>query len=238
MSKVWQIAVREFVATVFTKGFVIGLLVFPTIVALGVAGFGPRLFGDRDFSVAGQIAIIDPTGQVLPELRTVVTTGRSDGAVAESSSAHARATARRRARRTAASKIEIMRIDGKDTGVALGCEEASGKGIKAAGVPANAPKKADLEKAAAPWPLPRRLPRLPRRRRPRRLPRLPRRRPRRLPRLPRRPRRAAEARAAREREAHEPPRLSAAIIRRENERSCLTPPSLRRVRRSRGGAAW
>ena len=82
MSKVWLIAVREFVATVFTKAFIIGLLVFPTIVALGVV-FGPRLFGDRDFSVAGQIAIVDPTGVVLPELRTVVTTGRSDNAVAE-----------------------------------------------------------------------------------------------------------------------------------------------------------
>jgi len=82
MSKVWQIAAREFVATVFTKAFIIGLLIFPTIAALTVA-FGPRLFGNRDFSVTGQIAIIDPTGAVLPELRTVVTTGRSDTAVAE-----------------------------------------------------------------------------------------------------------------------------------------------------------
>jgi ABC-2 type transport system permease protein len=82
MSKVWQIAVREFVATVFTKAFIIGLLIFPTIGALTVA-FGPRIFGNRDFSVTGQIAIIDPTGVVLPELRTVVTTGRSDTAVAE-----------------------------------------------------------------------------------------------------------------------------------------------------------
>ena len=82
MNKVWQIAAREFIATVFTKAFIIGLLVFPTIVALGVV-FGPRLFGDRDFTVAGQIAIVDPTGVVLPELRTVVTTGRSDDAVAD-----------------------------------------------------------------------------------------------------------------------------------------------------------
>ena len=82
MNKVWQIASREFVATVFTKAFIIGLLIFPTIVAIGLA-FGPRLFGSRDFSVAGQIAIIDPTGVVLPELRTVLTTGRSDAAVAE-----------------------------------------------------------------------------------------------------------------------------------------------------------
>ena len=82
MNKIWQIASREFVATVFTKAFIVGLLIFPTIVAIGIV-FGPRLFGNRDFSVAGQIAIIDPTGAVLPELRTVVTTGRSDAAVAE-----------------------------------------------------------------------------------------------------------------------------------------------------------
>ena len=69
MSKVWLIAVREFVATVFTKAFIIGLLIFPTIVALMVV-FGPRLFGNRDFSVEGQIAIVDPTGVVLPRVAT------------------------------------------------------------------------------------------------------------------------------------------------------------------------
>ena len=53
MNKVWQIAVREFVATVFTKGFIIGLLVFPTIAALMVV-FGPRLFGNRDITVEGR----------------------------------------------------------------------------------------------------------------------------------------------------------------------------------------
>ena len=53
MSKVWQIAVREFVATVFTKAFIIGLLIFPTIVGARWSLFGPRLFGDRNFTVAG-----------------------------------------------------------------------------------------------------------------------------------------------------------------------------------------
>ncbi len=53
MNKVWQIAVREFVATVFTKGFIIGLLIFPTIGALMVV-FGPRLFGNRNLTVEGR----------------------------------------------------------------------------------------------------------------------------------------------------------------------------------------
>jgi len=44
-------------------------------------------------------------------------------------------------------EFAIMRIDGKDTGAKLGCAEAEKKGIKPKGVPATAPKKADIEKA-------------------------------------------------------------------------------------------
>ena len=75
MSKVLQIAAREFVATVFTKAFIIGLLVFPAMI--GVASLvGPRLFGsDRNFAIAGQLAVVDPTSEVTPELRTALTKG-------------------------------------------------------------------------------------------------------------------------------------------------------------------
>jgi ABC-type Na+ efflux pump permease subunit len=75
MSKVLQIASREFVATVFTKAFIIGLLVLP--IMLGVfALIGPKLFGpDRNFAIAGQLAIVDPTGKVAPELRDALTKG-------------------------------------------------------------------------------------------------------------------------------------------------------------------
>jgi ABC-type Na+ efflux pump permease subunit len=75
MSKVLQIARREFVETVFTKAFVIGLLVLP--VMLGVfALIGPKLFGpDRNFAIAGDLAVVDPTGKVLPELRDALTQG-------------------------------------------------------------------------------------------------------------------------------------------------------------------
>ncbi len=82
MNKVWQIAVREFVATVFTKAFIIGLLIFPTIAALMVA-FGPRLFGNRDLTFEGEIAVVDPTGVVLPRVRDAVTARRSPVAVSE-----------------------------------------------------------------------------------------------------------------------------------------------------------
>jgi ABC-type Na+ efflux pump permease subunit len=73
--KVLQIAVREFVATVYTKAFIIGLLVFPAIVGV-MALVGPKLFGpDRNFAIAGQLAVVDPTGEVIPELRGSLTKG-------------------------------------------------------------------------------------------------------------------------------------------------------------------
>lgn len=71
MKKVLQIAAREFVATVFTKAFVIGLMVLPALIAFFVL-LGPRLFADRGFKVEGQVAVIDPTGLVIPELKTAV----------------------------------------------------------------------------------------------------------------------------------------------------------------------
>jgi len=74
MNKVLQIAQREFVATVFTKAFIIGLLVLPAMIAIGIV-VGPRLFIDRDFAVEGELAVIDPTGVVNSELRDASTAG-------------------------------------------------------------------------------------------------------------------------------------------------------------------
>jgi ABC-type Na+ efflux pump permease subunit len=78
VSKVWQIAAREFVATVFTKAFIIGLLVLPVMIAV-FALIGPRLFGATDFSVKGEVAVIDSTNLVLPELRAGLAEGTSAG---------------------------------------------------------------------------------------------------------------------------------------------------------------
>ncbi len=83
MSKILQIAAREFVATVFTKGFIIGLLVLPTMVAVGTL-LGPRLFGaDRNFAVAGQLAVVDATGEVAGELRAALTQGTPTAAITD-----------------------------------------------------------------------------------------------------------------------------------------------------------
>ncbi len=82
MSKVFRIAAREFVATVFTKGFIIGLLIVPVLGGVG-AIVGPRLVGDRALSVEGEIAIVDPTGAVLPRVRDAMAARSSPAAVSE-----------------------------------------------------------------------------------------------------------------------------------------------------------
>jgi ABC-2 type transport system permease protein len=71
MKKIRQIAWREFVATVSTKAFIIGLLFMPALILVGIT-VGPRLFNQRNFRVQGEVAIVDPTGLVIPELRTTL----------------------------------------------------------------------------------------------------------------------------------------------------------------------
>jgi len=82
MSKILRIAGREFVATVFTKAFVIGLLIVPAVGIL-LALVMPRVFGDRNLTVEGELAVIDPTGAVLPHVRAAISERRSPVAVTE-----------------------------------------------------------------------------------------------------------------------------------------------------------
>jgi ABC-type Na+ efflux pump permease subunit len=82
MRKVAHIAAREFVATVATKGFLVGLLLMPAVI-MTLAIASPRLFSQRNFLVQGQIAIVDPTGAVTNELRTAVDPGTIEARRAE-----------------------------------------------------------------------------------------------------------------------------------------------------------
>jgi len=68
MNNIFLIAKREFIATVATRAFVIGLFILPVMIGL-FALIGPRLFNTDNFQLKGELAVIDPTGQVLPELR-------------------------------------------------------------------------------------------------------------------------------------------------------------------------
>ncbi len=64
MNKILHIALREFLATAATKGFIIGIGLTPLIILVAV--FGMRTLLDDDAPrVEGEVAIIDPTGEVF-----------------------------------------------------------------------------------------------------------------------------------------------------------------------------
>jgi ABC-type Na+ efflux pump permease subunit len=71
MNKVLAVAAREFIATVATRGFLIGGLLMPLFFALVIFAV-PRLYNPRDFRAAGQVAVIDHTGNVTAALESVV----------------------------------------------------------------------------------------------------------------------------------------------------------------------
>jgi len=72
MKKIGLIAQREFLATVANRGFVIGLLIMPAIIAVA-AFIGPRLMNASSPQVRGTVAVVDRTGRVAPELTEVLT---------------------------------------------------------------------------------------------------------------------------------------------------------------------
>lgn len=67
MKKVMWVARREFIATVVTKGFIIGVLILPLTIAV-LAVVMPRMMDERAPRVVGTLAVVDPTGEVLPRL--------------------------------------------------------------------------------------------------------------------------------------------------------------------------
>ena len=72
MNKILLIAQRDFLTTVSNKGFLFGLFILPLLIGVAVL-FGPRLLSaSRSPQVTGRVAVIDPTGQVLPELRSTL----------------------------------------------------------------------------------------------------------------------------------------------------------------------
>jgi len=68
MKRIFVIAMREFMATVTSRAFIIGLLIVPVMIGL-LAVLAPRLFNPQNFRIRGELAVIDPTGVVAPELR-------------------------------------------------------------------------------------------------------------------------------------------------------------------------
>jgi ABC-2 type transport system permease protein len=74
VKRIALIAARDIVATVANRGFVVGLLIMPVLIALVVAVM-PRLMSARTPQVRGDLAVLDPTGRVAAELRRTLDPG-------------------------------------------------------------------------------------------------------------------------------------------------------------------
>ena len=69
MTRIFWIAWREFVATVSTKGFIIGILIPPTLIG-GMIVVMPILLKKTLPKVEGELAVVDPTGEVIDRVAT------------------------------------------------------------------------------------------------------------------------------------------------------------------------
>jgi ABC-2 type transport system permease protein len=69
--KVIEIAVREFVATVATKGFIIGVLVLPAVIGVLILLL-PVLMHEEPPKIEGEIGVIDPTGEIAERLEDLL----------------------------------------------------------------------------------------------------------------------------------------------------------------------
>jgi ABC-2 type transport system permease protein len=67
--RILLVAQREFIATVSTKAFIIGLLIMPLMLGI-VAIVFPRMLNPRNFQTRGEVAVIDPSGRALAEIKT------------------------------------------------------------------------------------------------------------------------------------------------------------------------
>ncbi len=67
MRKTLHVMVREFIATVSTKGFIFGILLTPILI-LGAVTLMPLLMSKTGPRVSGHLAIIDQTGLVAPKV--------------------------------------------------------------------------------------------------------------------------------------------------------------------------
>lgn len=64
MKKILHVALREFLSTVLTKGFIIGVLVTPVVISFMIVVM-PLLMNEEAPRIEGQIAVADPTGETV-----------------------------------------------------------------------------------------------------------------------------------------------------------------------------
>ena len=115
----------------------------PQIEYLEVAGHADTVGSDAvnaQLTKARAQAVLDALGKRAVDKRRMHAQGYGDHCPVEKGESEA---AREKNRRV---EFKIMRIDGVDTSVALGCADAASHGFKPRTVPKTAPTRADLEK--------------------------------------------------------------------------------------------
>jgi ABC-2 type transport system permease protein len=68
MKRILLVAQREFIATVSTKAFIVGLLIMPLMFAV-IAIVFPRLLNPRNYRTSGEVAIIDSSDRAIADIR-------------------------------------------------------------------------------------------------------------------------------------------------------------------------
>ena len=68
MTKTLHIAIREFLATVGTKGFILGVLMMPLLMGIAFIVM-PMLLNREPPKIDGEVAILDPTGRIVEDVR-------------------------------------------------------------------------------------------------------------------------------------------------------------------------
>jgi len=68
MQRVWMVAARDFSVTVSNKGFLFGILLMPMLIMMFVF-IVPQILNARSPIVTGQVAVMDPTGSLVSEVR-------------------------------------------------------------------------------------------------------------------------------------------------------------------------
>lgn len=69
MRKVFQVALREFIATVTTKGFLIGVLIVPGMMVVAIFAIN-LLWNDEAPAVNGSVALVDRSGVMAEEIES------------------------------------------------------------------------------------------------------------------------------------------------------------------------
>ena len=68
MRKILLVAQREFIASVSTKAFIIGLLIMPVMIGVMAIVF-PRLLNPRNFKTRGEVVVIDQSGRAMNDIK-------------------------------------------------------------------------------------------------------------------------------------------------------------------------